>query len=272
MHGGVGLIVPVRRRAEGTAVLKVSFPHPGNVHEPDAFAAWGGHGAVLLHERDDERFAMLLERVRAANLAEVEDGDEVVTVAGRMSRRLAIPAPPGLPWLRERADAWVVQLPEGVRGRSRLRRRHAAQVARVDALRSGRLAQGCAPHRGRLRRGRGGRSRTRAAVGTVPCRPGCVLGPLPRIPDRPQWITSGQAHRFRRPLGGVAHRACLGGRFSHTLHTCSRSRPRSRRPWASRPSTGEVLRRRPTGGARRRTGHSLRARTALVPRVVWCPP
>ncbi|MGW5681591.1 aminoglycoside phosphotransferase family protein [Nonomuraea sp. NPDC003754] len=110
LHGGVGVVVPVRRRDERTAVLKVSFPHPGNVHEPDAFAAWGGRGAVLLHERDDERFAMLLERVRTSTLAEVDDGDEVVTVAGRLSRRLAVPAPPGLPRLREQADAWEEQL------------------------------------------------------------------------------------------------------------------------------------------------------------------
>ncbi|GGW67409.1 aminoglycoside phosphotransferase family protein [Streptomyces xantholiticus] len=110
MHGGVGVIVPVRRRAEESAVLKVSFPHPGNVHEPDAFVAWDGRGAVLLHERDDELFAMLLERVQPSTLAEVEDGDEVVTVAGRLNRRLAIPAPPGLPRLREQADAWEEQL------------------------------------------------------------------------------------------------------------------------------------------------------------------
>ncbi|MFI1607610.1 aminoglycoside phosphotransferase family protein [Streptomyces griseofuscus] len=110
MHGGVGVIVPVRRRAEQSAVLKVSFPHPGNVHEPDAFVAWGGCGAVLLHERDDERFAMMLERVQPSTLAEVEDGDEVVTVAGRLNRRLAIPAPPGLPRLCEQADAWEEQL------------------------------------------------------------------------------------------------------------------------------------------------------------------
>jgi streptomycin 6-kinase len=110
LHGGVGIVVPVLGRAEGTAVLKVSFPHPGNVHEPDAFAAWGGRGAVLLHERDGERFAMLLERVRTSTLAEVEDGDEVVTVAGRINRRLAIPAPPGLPRLQEQADAWEEQL------------------------------------------------------------------------------------------------------------------------------------------------------------------
>ncbi|MFF0474913.1 aminoglycoside phosphotransferase family protein [Streptomyces sp. NPDC004284] len=114
MHGGVGVIVPVRRAGE-SAVLKVSFPHPGNVHEPDAFVAWGGRGAVLLHERDDERFALLLERVQPSTLAEVRDGDELVTVAGRLSRRLAVPAPPGLPRLREQADAWAEQLREDAR-------------------------------------------------------------------------------------------------------------------------------------------------------------
>ncbi|MFD4765747.1 hypothetical protein [Streptomyces niveus] len=44
-HGGVGIVLPVRRRGDGperASVLKVSFPHPGNVHEPDAFAVWGG--------------------------------------------------------------------------------------------------------------------------------------------------------------------------------------------------------------------------------------
>ncbi|PKV89527.1 aminoglycoside phosphotransferase family protein [Streptomyces sp. TLI_146] len=110
MHGGVGVIVPVRRPAEGPAVLKVSFPHPGNVHEPDAFATWGGRGAALLYERDDDRFAMLLERARTSTLEEVQDNDEVVTVAGRLNRRLAVPAPPGLPRLREQADAWEEQL------------------------------------------------------------------------------------------------------------------------------------------------------------------
>jgi streptomycin 6-kinase len=91
-------------------VLKVSFPHPGNVHEPDAFAAWGGRGAVLLHARDDARFAMLLERAHTSTLAEITDGDVVVTVAGRINRRLAVPAPTGLPRLRAQADAWEEQL------------------------------------------------------------------------------------------------------------------------------------------------------------------
>ncbi|MFD3501662.1 aminoglycoside phosphotransferase family protein [Streptomyces sp. NPDC058678] len=114
LHGGVGVIVPVlQRQGDGAgAVLKVSFPHPGNVHEPDAFATWDGRGAVLPYARDDERFAMLLERVGTRTLGEVEDGDEdgIVTVAGRLNRRLAVPAPAGLPRLRERADGWEEEL------------------------------------------------------------------------------------------------------------------------------------------------------------------
>lgn len=112
-HGGVGLVVPARRRNGDAAVLKVSFPHPGNVHEPDALAAWQGRGAVRLLERDDARFAMLLERVATATLAEVEDGDEVVRVAGGLSRRLAVPAPAGLPRLSAEVDAWEEELLKG---------------------------------------------------------------------------------------------------------------------------------------------------------------
>ncbi|MFJ6084925.1 aminoglycoside phosphotransferase family protein [Streptomyces sp. NPDC092369] len=110
VHGGVGVIVPVRRPDRSPAVMKVSFPHPGNVREPDAFEAWHGRGAVLLYARDDERFAMLLERVHTSTLAEVEDGDEVVSVAGRLNRRLAVPAPHDLPRLREQTGAWEEQL------------------------------------------------------------------------------------------------------------------------------------------------------------------
>ncbi|WP_075017897.1 aminoglycoside phosphotransferase family protein [Actinacidiphila rubida] len=108
-HGGVGVVVPVHGDGR-SAVLKVSFPHPGNVHEPDAFVAWGGRGAVVLYERDDGRFAMLLERAHAVDLTQVEDGDEVVAVAGRLSRRLAVPAPAGLPRMSEQTDAWEREL------------------------------------------------------------------------------------------------------------------------------------------------------------------
>ena len=83
LHGGVGVIIPVQANARGPAVLKVSFPHPGNVHEPDAYAVWDGRSAVRLYERDDERFAMLLERAHTSTLLEVGDGDEAAAIAGR---------------------------------------------------------------------------------------------------------------------------------------------------------------------------------------------
>ncbi|MFI5697908.1 aminoglycoside phosphotransferase family protein [Kribbella sp. NPDC051586] len=102
-HGQVGVVVPVR-----DAVLKVSFPHPGNVHEPDAFEAWGGEGAVKLYERDDARYAMLLERAHPTTL--VEHDEDVVVIAGELHRRLRIPAPDGLPRMSEQADAWAEEL------------------------------------------------------------------------------------------------------------------------------------------------------------------
>ncbi|MER5782066.1 aminoglycoside phosphotransferase family protein [Streptomyces mobaraensis] len=106
-HGQVGVVVPVRRADGAPAVLKVSFPHPGNVHEPDAFAVWNGRGAVRLLERDDARFAMLLERAGTGSLADLPDADEAMAVGGRLARRLAVPAPPGLPRLRDRAPEWA---------------------------------------------------------------------------------------------------------------------------------------------------------------------
>jgi streptomycin 6-kinase len=110
LHGQVGVVVPVQRGGLPSAVLKVSYPHPGNVHEPDALAAWAGHGAVLLHRRDDAHFAMLLERAGHNTLADVADIDEAVAIAGRLARRLAVPAPMNLPRLRDQVGQWEEQL------------------------------------------------------------------------------------------------------------------------------------------------------------------
>jgi streptomycin 6-kinase len=93
-----------------SAVLKVSFPHPGNVHEPHAFAAWKGKGAVMLYERDDARYAMLLERARSETLGGVADADVAMAIAGRLARRLAVPAPASLPRLSDQAERWHREL------------------------------------------------------------------------------------------------------------------------------------------------------------------
>ncbi|MEU6814000.1 aminoglycoside phosphotransferase family protein [Streptomyces sp. NPDC046860] len=111
LHGGVALIVPVRRQADGVAaVLKVSFPHPGNRHEPHALTRWQGRGAVRLYERDDSRYAMLLERVQPVTLAQTEQGEDVASVAGALNHRLAVPAPADMPRLQEQVAAWEQQL------------------------------------------------------------------------------------------------------------------------------------------------------------------
>ncbi|WP_405060561.1 aminoglycoside phosphotransferase family protein [Kribbella sp. NBC_01505] len=111
MHGEVGVIVPVQRAGE-PLMLKVSFTHPGNVHEPDAYTAWAGRGAVHLHERADEYYAMLLERAHPTTLR--DSGADVAAVGGQMSRLLTIPAPDGLPRLQDRADEWAEELQRDV--------------------------------------------------------------------------------------------------------------------------------------------------------------
>jgi streptomycin 6-kinase len=106
MHGHVGIVVPVRHPDLPPAVIKVSFPHPGNVHEPDAFTAWNGRGAVHIYARDDDHFAMLLEQSGHATLAGVADFDQAVTALGELSRRLAIDAPAGLPRIGDMVAGW----------------------------------------------------------------------------------------------------------------------------------------------------------------------
>jgi streptomycin 6-kinase len=109
MYGGVGIVLPV----EGDRVVKISYPHPGNDYEADAFETWRGRGAVELFERDDERYALLLERAHPDSLASVAGGDTIAVAAGELSRRLTVPAPAGLPRLSDRADEWTEELQSG---------------------------------------------------------------------------------------------------------------------------------------------------------------
>lgn len=111
-RGHLGIILPVRRHDGAPAVLKVSFTHPANTYEPHALAAWGGRGAVLLYERDDARFAMLLEQAEWNTLDDLGDVDEATAATGQLARRLAVPAPPELPRLSDQADGWERSLRE----------------------------------------------------------------------------------------------------------------------------------------------------------------
>ena len=63
------------------AVLKLQFPDRESEHEADALEAWNGDGAVRLLARDDERRALLLERLEPGTPLTGHDGALEVILA-----------------------------------------------------------------------------------------------------------------------------------------------------------------------------------------------
>ncbi|MGW5362009.1 aminoglycoside phosphotransferase family protein [Actinopolymorpha pittospori] len=135
-RGHLGIILPVRRHDGTPAVLKISFTHPANMYEPHAYAVWSGRGAVLLYERDDANFAMLLERGEWQTLEDLGDVDQATAVTGQLARRLAVPAPPGIPRLADRAEGWEQSLRESadLLGHPLSRRALGAALATIQDL------------------------------------------------------------------------------------------------------------------------------------------
>jgi streptomycin 6-kinase len=112
LRGAVAVVYPVRREDGTDAMLKISLPHPGNRAEPYALVAWNGVGAVRLLERDDDSFAMLLERLHPESLATLGNPIKAVTIAGRLARRLAVPASPDVPRLADLVATWATEIPD----------------------------------------------------------------------------------------------------------------------------------------------------------------
>jgi streptomycin 6-kinase len=81
-------------------VLKLTWPAERTVDEARALAAWKGRGAVLLLEADPAAGALLLERLDPTQTLDSMDLGAAAEVAGRLLRRLAIPAPDGVRSLR----------------------------------------------------------------------------------------------------------------------------------------------------------------------------
>jgi len=109
-RGYHGVVFPVRRGAE-RCVLKLTWPVGRTVEEAVALAAWRGRGAVLLLDADLEVGALLLERLNPTRTLNSLDLRAAAQVAGRLLRRLAIPAPDGVRPLRAVADEMGVSLP-----------------------------------------------------------------------------------------------------------------------------------------------------------------
>jgi streptomycin 6-kinase len=79
--------------------------------EPVALSTWHGDGAVLLLESDASG-VMLLERLDSDRMLDDEPIDFAVETAGRLLRRLAVPAPAGLRrTMRGEASRSTEQLP-----------------------------------------------------------------------------------------------------------------------------------------------------------------
>jgi streptomycin 6-kinase len=92
MHGAVGLAVPVLRGRE-PCMLKVSLINEDSADEALALAVWDGNGAVRLLAWDRAVGAMLLERLDLRRSLASVDIANAVAIAGRLLRRLSVPAP-----------------------------------------------------------------------------------------------------------------------------------------------------------------------------------
>ena len=106
LHGLSGIVIPTDRADGSPAALKLSFPPSRNIAEPIALEKWNGNGAVRLLERDDDRAAMLLERLHAA----AEPDPAPFSTVGMLVRRLAVPAPPQLPTLADKLSDWTTTM------------------------------------------------------------------------------------------------------------------------------------------------------------------
>lgn len=134
-------IVPVQHDRERCA-LKVSWGDESTIHEAAALSAWNGQGAVRLLAAEPENGALLLERLDSRrSLHEVEIG-EAVAIAGRLLRRLAVPAPCGLPLLKVVAERLLETLPARW---ERLGRPIPRSLLDVACDQAGRLGPGASP-------------------------------------------------------------------------------------------------------------------------------
>lgn len=117
MHGIAALVLPVRGRDGGDAVLKLQAVDEETVGESVALRTWDGDGAVHLLAHDADTGAMLLERLDTSrHLSIVDDSHEAVqTLAELLVRLTAHEAPDGLRRLGDVATAMLEQAPSAVR-------------------------------------------------------------------------------------------------------------------------------------------------------------
>lgn len=111
MHGYLGIVVPVKRGDE-LCVLKIPWRDESTEHEYLALKTWNGNGAVRLLEHQTGENFMLLERLDSQNPLLQLDLSLAVIEAGKLLRRLAVPASHLFPSLREHSLELAQNLPK----------------------------------------------------------------------------------------------------------------------------------------------------------------
>jgi streptomycin 6-kinase len=94
----------------GDAFLKINLPDEESEHEAEALERWKGFGAARLVARDDERRALLIERLRpGTQLWELPD-EEATEIAAGVLEQLWIPADLPFRPLADEAARWAEEL------------------------------------------------------------------------------------------------------------------------------------------------------------------
>ena len=109
--GAAGYAVRAELEDGTPAVLKLVFPHRESEHEAEALAYWAGEGAVELLARDDERWAMLLERCEPGTRLSRLDPQAALDVLVLLLPRLWKPGRPPFRSLAEESAHWASTLP-----------------------------------------------------------------------------------------------------------------------------------------------------------------
>jgi streptomycin 6-kinase len=130
--GAAGYTVRAELPDGTAAVLKLVYPHRESEHEADALALWDGDGAVRLLDRDDDRWAMLIERCEPGTYLSSLELDDALDVLIGLLPRLWKPAGETFHTLADEAAWWLEYMPREWNGRYERRLLDAA----IDALSS----------------------------------------------------------------------------------------------------------------------------------------
>jgi len=108
-HGYLGLVLPVLRGHE-PCVLKITWPDENARLEILGLQTWNGQGAVKLLKAEPEKGVLLLERLNSKKSLDQLDIRESTVVIADLLRRLSVPAPQGVPNIREVAPKTAATL------------------------------------------------------------------------------------------------------------------------------------------------------------------